>query len=75
MKPLYAESGIIEFWIVNLVDECLEVYRDPQPDGTYQDRAGAEAGREHGHRSPCPDWSSPSTKCSDASRPEDGLSP
>ena len=37
MKPLYAESGITEFWIVNLVDECLEVYRDPRPDGTYQD--------------------------------------
>ena len=36
-KPLYAEAGIIEFWIVNLVDECLEVYRDPQPDGTYQE--------------------------------------
>jgi Uma2 family endonuclease len=37
MRPLYAESGIIEFWIVNLADECLEVYRNPQPDGTYQD--------------------------------------
>jgi Uma2 family endonuclease len=36
-KPLYAESGITEFWIVNLVDECLEVYRNPQPDGTYQE--------------------------------------
>jgi Uma2 family endonuclease len=36
-KPLYAESGITEFWIVNLVDECLEVYRGPQPDGTYQE--------------------------------------
>ena len=37
MLPIYAESGITEFWIVNLVDECLEVYRDPQPDGTYRD--------------------------------------
>jgi Uma2 family endonuclease len=36
-RPLYAESGIPEFWIVNLVDDCLEVYRDPQPDGTYRD--------------------------------------
>jgi Uma2 family endonuclease len=36
MRPMYAEAGISEFWIVNLVDECLEVYRDPQPDGTYQ---------------------------------------
>lgn len=37
MRPMYAEAGITEFWIVNLVDECLEVYRDPRPDGTYQD--------------------------------------
>jgi len=32
---LYAENGIREFWIVNLIDRCLEVYRQPQPDGTY----------------------------------------
>jgi Uma2 family endonuclease len=37
MRPMYAEAGITEFWIVNLVDECLEVYRNPRPDGTYQD--------------------------------------
>ncbi len=37
MRPLYAESGIQEFWIVNLRDECLEVYRGPQPDGTYRE--------------------------------------
>jgi Uma2 family endonuclease len=37
MRPMYAESGITEFWIVNLVDECLEVYRGPRPDGTYQE--------------------------------------
>jgi Uma2 family endonuclease len=37
MLPIYAESGIIEFWIANLVDECLEVHRDPQPDGSYRD--------------------------------------
>jgi Uma2 family endonuclease len=36
-KAMYAESGIAEYWIVNLVDECLEVYRGPRPDGTYQD--------------------------------------
>jgi len=27
--PLYAQAGIPEYWIVNLVDHCLEVYRDP----------------------------------------------
>jgi Uma2 family endonuclease len=35
--PLYAENGLVEYWIVNLVDRCLEVYRDPRPDGTYAD--------------------------------------
>jgi Uma2 family endonuclease len=35
--PLYAENGIVEYWIVNLVDRCLEVHRGPQPNGTYAD--------------------------------------
>jgi Uma2 family endonuclease len=26
---LYARAGIIEYWIVNLIDEVLEVYREP----------------------------------------------
>jgi len=34
---LYARHGISEYWIQNVVDECLEVYRDPDPAGeTYQ---------------------------------------
>jgi Uma2 family endonuclease len=37
MLPMYAQAGISEYWIVNLVDDCLEVYRDPQPDGTYRE--------------------------------------
>ena len=28
---LYAEAGIPEYWIVNLIDRVLEVYRDPGP--------------------------------------------
>ncbi|MBI1923148.1 Uma2 family endonuclease [Candidatus Poribacteria bacterium] len=34
--PRYAASGIPEVWIVNLVDDRIEVYRDPikLPDGT-----------------------------------------
>jgi Uma2 family endonuclease len=28
---LYARAGIAEYWIVNLVDEVLEVYREPVP--------------------------------------------
>jgi Uma2 family endonuclease len=27
--PLYARAGIREYWIVNLTERCLEVYRDP----------------------------------------------
>ena len=29
---LYARAGIVDYWVVNLVDEVLEVYRDPAPD-------------------------------------------
>ncbi len=34
---LYAEAGIPEYWIVNLVDRNLEVYRQPAADG-YAER-------------------------------------
>jgi Uma2 family endonuclease len=36
-RPLYAEAGILEYWIVNLTDDSLEVHRSPTPDGTYAD--------------------------------------
>ena len=29
---VYARAGILDYWIVNLVDRNLEVYRDPAPD-------------------------------------------
>jgi len=29
---LYARGGIGDYWIINLVDRALEVYRDPGPD-------------------------------------------
>src|SRR5688500_915551 len=29
---LYARAGIVDYWIVNLVDRVLEVYREPVPD-------------------------------------------
>jgi Uma2 family endonuclease len=32
---LYAENGIAEYWILNLVDRTLEVHRDPQSSGQY----------------------------------------
>ena len=31
---LYARAGIPEYWIVNLADPCVEVYRDPDQ-GSY----------------------------------------
>jgi Uma2 family endonuclease len=33
---LYAKYGIADYWIVNLVDRLLEVYRDPIPDPTHR---------------------------------------
>ncbi len=33
--PLYAEANIKEVWIINLKEECLEVYRHPLQ-GSYQ---------------------------------------
>ena len=29
---LYARAGLADYWILNLVDRVLEVYRDPSPD-------------------------------------------
>ena len=31
---LYARAGIEDYWIVNLIDRALEVYRDPEPDAS-----------------------------------------
>jgi Uma2 family endonuclease len=31
---LYARAAVPEYWIVNLVDRILEVYRDPEPDAS-----------------------------------------
>jgi len=30
---LYAEDGMLEYWLVNLVDDLILVYRDPSPAG------------------------------------------
>ena len=35
--PLYAESGIVEYWIANVDEERLEVYRRPTSRRTYED--------------------------------------
>jgi len=31
---LYARARVPDYWIVNLVDRALEVYRDPGPDAS-----------------------------------------
>jgi Uma2 family endonuclease len=31
--PLYAAAGIPEYWLVNLVDDAVEVYRQPEEGG------------------------------------------
>jgi hypothetical protein len=33
--PMYSKAGIADFWIVNLIDDCIEVYRQPRANGTY----------------------------------------
>jgi len=43
-RPLYAENGIQEYWIVNLIDDCIEVYRQPQPGGIYTEPRIAKRG-------------------------------
>lgn len=39
--PLYARFGIPEYWLVNLPEQCVEVYRQPQAGG-YQSVARLE---------------------------------
>jgi Uma2 family endonuclease len=36
-QAVYARNGIAEYWVVNLQDHCLEVYRGPQGN-QYQSR-------------------------------------
>jgi Uma2 family endonuclease len=31
---LYARAAIPDYWVVNLVDGVVEVYRDPEPDAS-----------------------------------------
>lgn len=44
-QRLYAEAGIPDSWILNLIDKCLEVYREPVPaQGIYRTRLVLRAG-------------------------------
>lgn len=42
--PLYAQNRIAEYWIVNLIDDCLEVYRSPRANGTWRKKLILERG-------------------------------
>ena len=42
--PLYAQNRIPEYWIVNLIDDCLEVYRSPRVNGTWRKKLILERG-------------------------------
>src|SRR5262249_24827618 len=52
--PLYAAAGIQEYWLVNLPERCLEMYRQPVPEAAsffwwgYSGRHGAAGGRRAG---------------------------
>ncbi len=39
---IYAKAGIADYWIVNLIDDVLEVFRDPK-DGSYATRVVLQA--------------------------------
>ena len=34
-RSLYAENGIQEYWIINLIDRTIETFRQPQENGRY----------------------------------------
>lgn len=40
---LYAQAGIADYWVINLRDSCIEVFRDPQ-DGEFQSHEVFERG-------------------------------
>jgi Uma2 family endonuclease len=42
---LYAEAGIPDYWIVNLVDDCIEIHREPK-EGRYKSVAVHRAGEQ-----------------------------
>jgi Uma2 family endonuclease len=42
--PLYAENGIAEYWILNLIDRTLEVHRQPQASGGYAEKRVLQVG-------------------------------
>ena len=42
--PVYARAGIAEYWLVNLVEKVVEVYRAPSALGVYNSATRLQAG-------------------------------
>lgn len=42
--PMYADAGIREYWIINLIDGCIEVYREPTAAGMYASKRVVKVG-------------------------------
>jgi Uma2 family endonuclease len=43
--PLYARAGIIEFWVVDLLNKAIQVYRKPSQKGYLETRQVRRGGR------------------------------
>ena len=43
--PLYSRAGIREYWVVSLVEQSIEVYRGPSPEGYRQVRVARRGER------------------------------
>jgi Uma2 family endonuclease len=43
-RRLYAENGVAEYWIANLIDRCVEIHRQPLADGTYSETRSVKPG-------------------------------
>lgn len=44
-SALYAEAGVSEYWIVNLIDRCIEVCRAPTAAGSWSSRQTFKSGQ------------------------------
>ncbi len=51
-EALYAEAGIVEYWVVDVLSKCIHVFRDPR-EGAYQQRSVAKVGEFLSPLAPC----------------------
>ncbi len=49
---LYAEAGIVEYWVVDVQSSCVHIFRSPRA-GVYTDRSVAKAGEQLVPLEPC----------------------